>query len=60
MSDDSWCYIGEDITEVVALQEQLKDKAKSLQEALNIKSRFLATMSHGIYLSLAFLCFFIG
>jgi hypothetical protein len=46
-NENTWSFVSEDVTEMIALQQQLKEKAQSLEEALNIKSRFLAVMSHG-------------
>jgi hypothetical protein len=47
LGENDWSYISDDITEIMTLQQELREKAKSLEEALNTKSRFLAVMSHG-------------
>jgi hypothetical protein len=58
ISDNYYAYILQDIHERVMLEEQLKqnqlhlqelvdERTKELQDALNVKSRFIATVSHG-------------
>jgi hypothetical protein len=61
-------YICMDMTERKALEEQLKNnqieleetvqkRTEQLENALQVKSRFLATMSHGKIFNLNFLTF---
>ena len=61
LKDDLFIYLMEDVTHMKLLEEQLKEskshlesevlsRTKQLQEALEIKSKFLAVMSHGTYL----------
>ncbi len=53
-----YCYIGKDITDYITLQRDLQhsrdklsemvdERTRQLHQALQVKSNFLATMSHG-------------